>query len=100
MAKKSDIELARILTQASLIKLVIICSTIIIGTTIVCYTAFKMTEKPSWLVVVLALIAALSGPSTGIGIVIWLWKRYITKFHTDRVELERFVDPTRKSSES
>lgn len=98
MARKHDVDLARVITRASLIKTTVICTTIILGLAIVCYTAYKMTEKPHWLTVALAVIAAASGPSTGIGIVIWLRRRYISKHHASNVELERMVDPKRRSS--
>lgn len=100
MAKKAEVELARIFTRASVVKTAIICITIIVGLIIVCITAYKMTSKPPWLIVVLALVGAFSGPSGAAGIIYWLRRRYIAKNHRLRVELEERLDPTRKSSNS
>ena len=98
MAKKAEVELARIITRGSVAKTAIVCATIVSGLLIVCITAYKMTAKPPWLVVVLSVVTALAGPSCGLGIVIWLRKRYISKHHRDRVVLEKQIDPSRRSS--
>lgn len=98
MSKKHDVELAKILTRGSVAKYAIICGTILIGLVIVCVTAYKMTTKPAWLVVVLAVLTALSTPSAACGIMHWLRKRYINKHHRTKVELEERVHPNRKSS--
>ena len=98
MAKSADVELARVITRASIIKTAIICVTITVGLLILCITAYRMMKEPPWLVVVLAVIGSIGGPSGCLAIVLRLRSRYIAKHHQDRVELEKIVDPTRKSS--
>ena len=99
MAKKHDVDLVRIIARASVIKTIAICVVILGGLITVCVTAYKMTDKPPWLVVVLAAITVLASGSGSAGMTLWLRRRYIAKHHRDRVELEEHIDPNRKSSE-
>lgn len=98
VAKKHDVDLVRIIARASVIKTIAICVTILAGLITLCVTAYKMTDKPPWLVAVLAVIASLGGTSSFLGMAFWLRSRYIAKHHRDRVELEEHIDPNRKSS--
>ena len=50
MAKKHDVDLVRIIARASVIKTIAICVVILGGLITVCVTAYKMTDKPPWLV--------------------------------------------------
>ncbi len=93
-----QIEILRIRETEKTKRYVILTLGVVSSLGIIAWAAVRLMDKPPWLAFALAVLAALSGPSTLLAITVrfvWSW----TSRHMGRTaRLEMTVDPNRSTS--
>lgn len=93
-----QVEILRIRETQKTLRYLILTLGTVTALGLIVWAAVRMTEKPPWLVLALAILASLSGPSGLLVFTVryvWRW----TRTHMGRTaELERLNDPARTTS--
>ena len=87
-------EFVRIVEIHRTIRTIAICVVVAIGIVAVCWAAVRITEKPPWLVLLLAILA----PGGVVYSIIRTFRWYIKRTNQRVVDLEKRLDSDRTSS--
>lgn len=95
---KEVVEITRIEQRWRTFRVLIICTTAVVGIKIIADALVEAVTEPKWWQLVGAIALALLAPS---GVLAWLlnsrWK-YVRKTHRRTAELEQVIDKRRSSS--
>jgi hypothetical protein len=93
-----QVDILRIRETQKTLRYLILTFGIVTSLGLIAWAAVRMTEKPPWLVLALAILAASSGPTALLLYTVRYVRRW-TRDHMGRTaELERIIDPARTTS--
>ena len=96
---RPEIEITRIFDRGKTIRTVVVCATIVCALAVIT-VGYTISRKPTWLDLIIMVLATLSGPSGVILVLLGARKKYIQKHHDRVVSLEKRLDERRTSSVS
>lgn len=98
-SSRERIEIKRIAESARTMRWLIVTVGIVACVICIVVGIVRMTERPPWLVLCLAMVAGIGPPSGIIVGMLELRRRYVRHNHKRLKSLERKIDPNRSSSE-